>query len=90
MANRTSCLTGSGSTNDCQPDQGPDSNRWVVTRDWARHGAPDPEQRTGPKANQFQRINRLGGLLLPPQLFELIFSVIAIQHRAFQAILASE
>ena len=72
MANWTSCLTGSGQIGKCQPDQGPDSNCWAVTRDLAGHGAPDPERCTGPKANRFQRINGLGGSLLPPQLFELL------------------
>ena len=90
MANRTSRLTGSGPMNDCQPDHGPDSNRWTMTRERAGHGAPGPERRTGPKANRFQRIIRLGGLLLLPQLFELVFSVSAIQHSAFRALLASE
>ena len=86
MANRTSRLTGSNR----QPDRGLDSNRCAGTRERARHGVPGPERRTGPRANQFPRINKLGGSLLPPQLFELFFSAIAIQHSAFQAILASE
>ena len=90
MNNRTSRLTRSGPTNDCQPDQGPDSIHWVVTQERAGHGVPGPERCTGPRANQFQRINRLGGSLLPPQLFELVFSAIAIQHSAFRAILASK
>ena len=90
MDNRTSRLTGSGPTNDYQPDQGPNSNRWAGTQERAGHGAPGPERHTGPRANRFQRINRLGGSLLPPQLFELVFSAIAIQHSAFRAILAFE
>ena len=50
----------------------------------------DPERRTGPRANRFQRINTLGELLLPPQLVELVFSANAIQFSAFQARLASD
>ena len=74
MANRTSRLTRS----DRQSDHGPDSNRYVVTREWAGHGAPDPERHTNPKANRFQKINRLGESPLPPQLVELVFSANAI------------
>ena len=90
MDNRTSCLPGSEPTNDRQLDHGPESNRWAGTREQVGHGALGPKRRTGPRANQFPKINRLGGSLLPSQLFKLIFSAIAIQHGAFRAILASE
>ena len=86
MANWISRLTGSNR----QPDHGPDSNRCAMTRERAGHGAPDPQQRTSPRANQFQRINRLGESFLPPQLFELVFSSNGIQLSAFQASLASD
>ena len=68
MANQKSSLTGSGQTDERQPDHGPDSNRWARTREWAGHGASGPEQRTGPKAHRFQRINGLEWSLLSPIL----------------------
>ena len=86
MANRTSRLTGS----DHQMDLGPDSNCCAVTREWAGHGAPDPKRRTGPRANQFHWINRLGEALLPLHLVAVVFSANAIQLSAFQASLVSE
>ena len=66
MANRKDSLTGSEQTDEHQPDQGPDSNLWARTRDQAGYGASGSEKRTGPKANRFQRINRLEGSLLFP------------------------
>ena len=86
MANQTSCLIGS----DRQPDPGPDSNLCAVTRERAGHGAPDPEQRTGPRVNRFQWINRLREVLLPPHLVAVVFSANAIQLSAFRASLVSE
>ena len=68
MANRKSSLTGSGQTDGRQTDHGLDSNRWAGTRERARHQASGLERRTSPKANRFQRINRLEGSLLSPTL----------------------
>ena len=81
MANRISRLTGS----DRQPDPGPDSNHCAVTGEQAGHGALDPERRTGPRANRFQWINKLGEALLPPHLVAVVFNANTIQLSAFRA-----
>ena len=80
MAKQTSRLIGS----DRQPNPRPDSNHCTVTRERAGHGAPDLKRRTGPRANRFQWINRLGEFLLPPHLFKVISSANEIKLSAFR------